>query len=569
MAQEPLQWIGDPTDHYPEDITFRFGDPDCTNDFSTCLWMDRDTRTWSWEAVEGVVWQGGCDVMVRYSHLPCMEAITTLNQVPSPELVEFATNSSSTTEVCITLEDACDGTELRHCFDMTIECAICGERNTLFCETCEESDPIFPTGCRLCDPVQLNEGLESCTGFCSQPCPVQDEQPNPLCGAAGNPPHNMSWYAFVASAEELTLRIEVIQCLFDYGIQVGIYDNCNFDNCVVWTGGCISSDLTLSGQFLIGQTYYLFIDGCNGDDCAFEVSIDQIAFLGLPEIDAITAFSTTREEGLTDNLNDPSNPVATGDCGSASSITVCPGEEIQFGIVHEGDPDNVIPGHREDCGAYTEELDYTFLWSTTWLGNIEHNPIIDGGGFIPLLRVPDSIGIHQICLEEILLDCDPKGGPVCLDIFVNNNNPLTLYQDNDGDGYGDDNNMITACQQTPNMVSQGGDCDDTNPNINPAATEIPNNGIDEDCDGVDQTTSTLNISGHEVEIYPNPVTEYLTVSSTLSELNYTLIARDGSVVKQNVLKNGQIDMSGLSSGVYLLRIQDTDNNGGVIRVVKM
>ena len=61
--------------------------------------------------------------------------------------------------------------------------------------------------------------------------------------------------------------------------------------------------------------------------------------------------------------------------------------------------------------------------------------------------------------------------------------PVPVYADLDGDGYGDDTAPSTACSTGPDQADRPGDCDDTDPAVNPSAREACWTGKDEDCDG--------------------------------------------------------------------------------------
>jgi Putative metal-binding motif/FG-GAP repeat len=57
------------------------------------------------------------------------------------------------------------------------------------------------------------------------------------------------------------------------------------------------------------------------------------------------------------------------------------------------------------------------------------------------------------------------------------------YSDGDGDGFGNDALPAdAACSAAPGWVSINGDCDDSDPAINPSATELCD-GVDDDCNG--------------------------------------------------------------------------------------
>jgi large repetitive protein len=67
---------------------------------------------------------------------------------------------------------------------------------------------------------------------------------------------------------------------------------------------------------------------------------------------------------------------------------------------------------------------------------------------------------------------------------------VEFYEDGDGDGFGDDLNLVEACDLRIGLSAVGGDCDDGNGAVSPAADELCD-GIDNDCNGETDEGSAL------------------------------------------------------------------------------
>ena len=61
---------------------------------------------------------------------------------------------------------------------------------------------------------------------------------------------------------------------------------------------------------------------------------------------------------------------------------------------------------------------------------------------------------------------------------------MTVYTDDDGDGYGEPTSAQEVCDPR-DAADNGDDCDDTDADSYPGATETPYDGVDQDCDGED------------------------------------------------------------------------------------
>lgn len=113
---------------------------------------------------------------------------------------------------------------------------------------------------------------------------------------------------------------------------------------------------------------------------------------------------------------------------------------------------------------------------------------------------------------------------------------LTFYADNDGDGFGNPTIIRIACTSPAGFVLSGTDCDDTNPAIHPMAIEIPNNGIDENCnDLVDESNAPISwFLDADGDGFGNPANDSLSIAQPR---NYVTNSNDCDDTNELVYEN--------------------------------
>jgi hypothetical protein len=217
-------------------------------------------------------------------------------------------------------------------------------------------------------------------------------------------------------------------------------------------------------------------------------------------------------------------------------------------------PDPTFSGLASDY-CVTDAVPIT-MTPTGTTGGTFSGPGVVGNTFTPSLAGP---GIHEIkylvsAQEGAAIAPAADSMIVVVEVFADG---TIFFEDADGDGFGDPNSTATGCSVPTGFVSNNLDCDDTNPNIYPGATEIPDNGIDEDCDGLDATTNLEEIAAVKLNVYPNPSSGLLTVNFSDIQINsITVTDLNGRVVASFYVNATSIDANlvELNNGLYIMNV---------------
>ena len=218
----------------------------------------------------------------------------------------------------------------------------------------------------------------------------------------------------------------------------------------------------------------------------------------------------TEDTSLTDTDSDTDPD--TGDSDDTSGDTQDTGggdtEDTgpDTGLYVDGDGDGFTP-EEGDCDDLNPDISPDAVEACDGLDNDCNGEIDDAVGDLWFADVDgDGFGDPSDFLESCdgtsgyiadFADCDdtqeavnPDADEVCDGIDNNCDGDIDgdaldagdWFEDDDGDGYGDDGDSVSDCAQPEGYAADGGDCDDGDASVNPGAAEVCD-GEDNDCNG--------------------------------------------------------------------------------------
>ena len=124
---------------------------------------------------------------------------------------------------------------------------------------------------------------------------------------------------------------------------------------------------------------------------------------------------------------------------------------------------------------------------------------------------------------------------------------------------------VSAVDEDGDGWSVADDCNDNDPLINPDATEINDNTVDENCDG--SLTAVHDLGGILIDIHPNPTDGRLTVlTADYNNLSYSFMDMQGRVLDKGQV-SPQLDFTSHPDGIYVFQVVDRSRGTKVVEKI--